>query len=141
MACLRRALGEFSAIFIPGFIGRAEDGRTSLVGCGGSDLTALFLAQKLRANRCRLIKDVDGLYEADPNAGDGSRPVPYGAGPRPDSTFSPNSSSGPRSRRYWNVHWQDALRLDGGIVQHKAVRLAAEHGLSFGVAALPALAG
>src|SRR5438270_2555959 len=68
-----RALEEFPVAVAPGFVGRAEDGSTSLLGRGGSDLTALFLAQRLGAEHCRLIKDVDGLYEYDPAVG-GPRP-------------------------------------------------------------------
>ena len=34
------------------------------------------------------------------------------------------------------LYWDDALALDGGIVQHKAVRFAKEEGLEFEVAAL-----
>lgn len=111
--CLRRGLTDSNVVVVPGFIALDADGRTALLGRGGSDLTALFLAQKLGASHCRLIKDVDGLYEADPNAGNGSHP-----------------------RRFQTVHWLDALRLDGGIVQHKAMQFAADHRLSFEVAAL-----
>lgn len=97
---------------VSGSVGRSADGRVSLLGRGGSDLTALFLAQRLRADRCRLIKDVDGLYERDPNAG------------------------GPRPRRYRTLRWDDALAQGGGVVQQKALHFAQAHGLSFEVAAL-----
>ena len=39
------------------------------------------------------------------------------------------------ARRYRNLHWDEALTLDGGIVQHKGVRLARPRGLSFEVGA------
>jgi homoserine dehydrogenase len=32
----------------------------------GSDRAAMYLANVLRANRCRLLKDIDGVYEDDP---------------------------------------------------------------------------
>jgi homoserine dehydrogenase len=108
---VRLALAQFSVAVVPGFIARSTDGRTALLGRGGSDLTALFLAHKLRAGRCRLIKDVDGLYESDPNA---------------DGALQP--------RRYRSIHWQDALRLKAAVVQHKGIRYAAKHGQSFEVA-------
>ncbi len=50
---------------LPGFVGRDASGRTSVLGRGGSDLTAVFLARELEGS-CRLVKDVDGLYTADP---------------------------------------------------------------------------
>src|SRR5215218_131446 len=52
-------------VVLPGFVGRDADGGTTLLGRGGSDLTALFLAERLEG-RCVLVKDVDGLYTADP---------------------------------------------------------------------------
>ena len=52
---------------IPGFVARDRLGRVALFGRGGSDLSALFLAKQLGA-RCRLIKDVDGIYNSDPAA-------------------------------------------------------------------------
>ncbi len=107
------ALGRARAVVVPGFAGRDEQGRTTLLGRGGSDLTALFLAHRLGAS-CRLVKDVDGLYEWDP-----SRP-------------------GTRPRRFATLPWSAALELDGTIVQHKAVRWAREHRLPFEVGALGA---
>ncbi len=50
---------------IPGFVARDRAGRVALFGRGGSDLSALFLAKQLNA-RCRLVKDVDGIYNSDP---------------------------------------------------------------------------
>jgi aspartate kinase len=46
---------------------RVHDGETVTLGRGTSDLTAVFLASKLRAAECHLIKDVDGVYDSDPN--------------------------------------------------------------------------
>ena len=107
------ALGRVRAVVVPGFVGRDERGRTTVLGRGGSDLTALFLAQRLGAS-CRLVKDVDGLYEWDP------------------------SLPGERPRRYASLPWDEALALDGTIVQHKAVRWAREHRLQFEVGSLGA---
>lgn len=46
---------------------RVHDGETVTLGRGTSDLTAVFLAAKLRAAECHLIKDVDGVYDSDPH--------------------------------------------------------------------------
>jgi homoserine dehydrogenase len=64
-------------VVLPGFVGRDRSGKTTLLGRGGSDLTALFLAQRLGA-ACRLIKDVDGLYTSDPNARSGTSVARFG---------------------------------------------------------------
>jgi aspartate kinase len=52
---------------------RLHDGETVTLGRGTSDLTAVFLASKLRAAECHLIKDVDGVYDSDPNRFAGAR--------------------------------------------------------------------
>src|SRR5262245_23849964 len=54
-----------AVVVVPGFIGRGDHGNTTLLGRGGSDLSALFLAQRLAAE-CLLLKDVDGIYAGDP---------------------------------------------------------------------------
>lgn len=46
---------------------RQDDHETVTLGRGTSDLTAVFLASRLCANECHLIKDVDGVFDADPN--------------------------------------------------------------------------
>jgi homoserine dehydrogenase len=108
-AAVRVALEEHRAIVVPGFIGLDELKRLVLLGRGGSDLSAIFIAEALGAAKCRLVKDVDGLYEWDP------------------------AKEGPPPRRYASVSWVHALTLDGGIVQHKAVRFARERRLRFEV--------
>lgn len=110
---LLQALGRARAVVVPGFVGRDGFGRTTVLGRGGSDLTALFIAQRLGAD-CRLVKDVAGLYEWDP------------------------ALPGPAPRRFRTLDWDGALALDGSIVQHKAVRFAREHALGFEVGALAA---
>lgn len=109
-AALREGLERASVVITPGFVGVGSHGELTLLGRGGSDLTALFIAATLRA-RCRLIKDVDGLYERDP------------------------ALPGPAPRRFRTLDWDRALQLNGGIVQHKGVRLAKAHALTFEVGA------
>lgn len=108
---IRRSLDRGSAVVVPGFVGRDEEGRPTLLGRGGTDCSAIFLASSLGA-RCRLIKDVRGLYERDP-----ARP-------------------GPLARVYRSLAWEDALHLDGRIIQHKAVQYAKGHGLEFEVSSI-----
>jgi len=113
LTALQRAIADSQVVVVPGFVGRDPRNRTTLLGRGGSDLTALFLAGRLRS-RCRLVKDVAGLYEDDPKR------------------------NGPPPRLYSRVSWEGALALDGGIVQHKGVRFARSIGLEFEVGAVGA---
>ena len=52
---------------ITGFIGCTQDGCTTTLGRGGSDLSAAFFANFLNASGLYLWKDVDGFYTADPH--------------------------------------------------------------------------
>ena len=46
---------------------RLHDGETLTLGRGTSDLTAVFIAARLEAAECHLVKDVEGVFDADPN--------------------------------------------------------------------------
>jgi homoserine dehydrogenase len=107
---VRRALQGGRVGVVPGFYGRGPDGKIYLLGRGGSDLTALHLAHSLSA-ACRLLKDVDGVYDGDP------------------------AHPGAAARRYAELSYDDALRLQARVVQAKALRFAREHGIVFEVAA------
>jgi diaminopimelate decarboxylase/aspartate kinase len=49
-----------------GFIARSPDGRTALLGRGGSDTSAALLAGRLQARNLEIWTDVPGLFSADP---------------------------------------------------------------------------
>jgi len=49
-----------------GFVARSADGRTALLGRGGSDTSAALLAGRLAAERVEIWTDVPGLFSADP---------------------------------------------------------------------------
>jgi len=51
---------------VPGFQGITAQGRVTTLGRGGSDTSAVALAAALRADRCDIYTDVDGVYTADP---------------------------------------------------------------------------
>ena len=51
---------------VPGFQGVAPDGRITTLGRGGSDTSAVALAAALKADRCDIYTDVDGVYTTDP---------------------------------------------------------------------------
>jgi aspartate kinase len=52
---------------VAGFQGINEQSDVTTLGRGGSDLTAVALAAALKADRCIIYTDVDGVYTADPN--------------------------------------------------------------------------
>jgi diaminopimelate decarboxylase/aspartate kinase len=55
-------------VLTQGFIGRNLAGETVLLGRGGSDTSAAYLAAKLCARRLEIWTDVPGLFTADPRA-------------------------------------------------------------------------
>ncbi len=58
--------GASSVVLTQGFIARNRDGDTVLIGRGGSDTSAAYLAVKLGAERLEIWTDVPGLFSADP---------------------------------------------------------------------------
>jgi homoserine dehydrogenase len=102
---------ESAVVVVSGFGGINAEGGPTLLGRGGSDFTALFLAEKLGA-RCVLVKDVPGLYEFDP------------------------ASSAGRPRRFAHASYDTALRLGGDLLQRKSVRFAGERGLTIEINSL-----
>jgi aspartate kinase len=51
---------------LAGFQGVTAENRISTLGRGGSDTTAVALAAALKADRCDIYTDVDGVYTTDP---------------------------------------------------------------------------
>lgn len=112
---LRLELQRF-VIVLPGFVGRDEENRTTLLGRGGSDFTAAFVAHKL-GGRCVLIKDVDGLYVSDP------------------------AKSSKRPARFREAAYETACRIGGSLLQPKAIQFAAAHRLSLTVTCIGSESG
>jgi homoserine dehydrogenase len=108
---LEAELEAHAALVVPGYVARDLSGRVVLLGRGGSDLTALFLAQQLAA-RCRLLKDVDGVYDSDPALG--------------------------AARRYEALAWSSALAIGGRVIQPRGLEFAQAHGVRFEVSAVGA---
>ncbi len=112
---LARLHGELllgGVVVVPGFVGVHADGGPSLLGRGGSDLTALFLAHALGAVECRLLKDVDGSFTGDP------------------------TDRAARVERYARAAWDEVARVGNGLIQRKALQFATAHGLGFWIAAI-----
>lgn len=51
---------------IPGFQGVTDEDRITTLGRGGSDTSAVAVAAAVRADRCDIYTDVDGVYTTDP---------------------------------------------------------------------------
>ena len=63
---LERVFSEGGIAVIPGFQGVANDGSVATLGRGGSDTSAVAVAAAMKADRCDIYTDVDGVYTTDP---------------------------------------------------------------------------
>ena len=66
--------GEIAVI--PGFQGLAPTGRVTTLGRGGSDTSAVAVAAGIKADRCDIYTDVDGVYTTDPRIVAKARKLP-----------------------------------------------------------------
>jgi aspartate kinase len=53
-------------VIIPGFQGVDDVRNITTLGRGGSDTTAVAIAAALKADKCEIYTDVEGIYSADP---------------------------------------------------------------------------
>lgn len=63
---LKNALSEKRVPIVMGFQGVSYNREITLLGRGGSDITAVALAVALKAERCEIYSDVSGVYTEDP---------------------------------------------------------------------------
>ncbi|MBM3581354.1 MAG: aspartate kinase, partial [Alphaproteobacteria bacterium] len=63
---LLAAMAAGEVPIVPGFQGVTRNGRVTTLGRGGSDTSAVALAAALKADRCDIYTDVDGVYTTDP---------------------------------------------------------------------------
>jgi len=66
--------GEIAVI--PGFQGVSPQGRVTTLGRGGSDTSAVAVAAAVKADRCDIYTDVDGVYTTDPRIVAKARKLP-----------------------------------------------------------------
>ncbi|MFN3700447.1 MAG: aspartate kinase [Alphaproteobacteria bacterium] len=59
-------LNKGEVAVVPGFQGVSEQNRITTLGRGGSDTSAVAMAAALKADRCDIYTDVDGVYTTDP---------------------------------------------------------------------------
>ena len=63
---LNVSLARGEVAVIPGFQGVAAGERVTTLGRGGSDTSAVAMAAAMKADRCDIYTDVDGVYTTDP---------------------------------------------------------------------------
>jgi aspartate kinase len=63
---LERVFAAGGIAVIPGFQGITPEGDLATLGRGGSDTSAVALAAAVKADRCDIYTDVDGVYTTDP---------------------------------------------------------------------------
>ena len=75
-AKLEAALAAGEVPVVAGFQGIDRQGRLATLGRGAGDLSAVAVAAALRADRCDIYTDVDGVYTTDPRIEERARRLP-----------------------------------------------------------------
>lgn len=104
---IKEAISNGIIPIVAGFQGINEQSDVTTLGRGGSDLTAVALAAALKADRCIIYTDVDGVYTADPNIV-------------------------PTARRLKKVAYEEMLELaslGAKVLQSRSVEFAARYGV------------
>lgn len=63
---VQKELDKGTIVIVAGFQGIDANENITTLGRGGSDTTAVALAAIMKADRCDIFTDVDGIYTADP---------------------------------------------------------------------------
>jgi aspartate kinase len=74
---LAAAMRDGEVAVIPGFQGVTDEGRVTTLGRGGSDTSAVAVAAAMKADRCDIYTDVDGVYTTDPRIVPKARKLQY----------------------------------------------------------------
>ena len=101
-------LKNHDIVVMPGHVAIGEKDRTVLLTEGGSDLTALYVANKLGV-KALLLKDVEGVFEHDPK------------------------QSGPAPQRYNTISYADARVKAAPLISPKALDYAQDNNIEFGI--------
>ena len=70
---INESLARGEVAVVAGFQGLAPDNRVTTIGRGGSDTSAVAIAAGLKADRCDIYTDVDGVYTTDPRVAPNAR--------------------------------------------------------------------
>lgn len=71
-----KRLESGEVVVVAGFQGVSQRNRIATLGRGGSDTSAVALAAALKAERCDIYTDVDGVYTTDPRIVTKARKIP-----------------------------------------------------------------
>lgn len=108
---IREQLAQNKVVIVAGFQGINQEGHTTTLGRGGSDLSAIALAKAANADICQIYTDVDGVYTADP------RVVP-------------------NAKKLNEISYDEMLELaslGSKVMQARSVEFAKKHGIVFEV--------
>lgn len=105
------ALSQAPIVIVPGFSAVDANDDCVLLGRGGSDISAVCIAEALNLDGVRLLKDVDGLYDADPNKFKSAKRLPY-------------------------VNYDMARSIGGELIQPEAIDFAAGKNMCIDIAAI-----
>jgi len=72
---LEKYLDEGKIVVVAGFQGVTGRNDITTLGRGGSDTTAVALAAALKADKCEIFTDVEGVYTTDPNIHPAARKI------------------------------------------------------------------
>ncbi|MCF6326975.1 MAG: aspartate kinase [Devosiaceae bacterium] len=104
-------LNENQVCVVTGFQGISPNNRVTTLGRGGSDTSAVALAAAVKADRCDIYTDVDGVYTADPRIA-------------------------PKAQRLERISFEEMLEmasLGAKVLQTRSVELAMAHGVRLAV--------
>lgn len=104
---INKLLRDGNIVVVAGFQGITLEKEITTLGRGGSDLTAVALAVALKAKRCEIYTDVQGVYTADPKIV-------------------------PRAKRLEKIEYEEMLELSSlgaEILQLRAVEMAGKNNI------------
>jgi aspartate kinase len=64
---IKELIEKNNIVVVAGFQGCDPDGNITTLGRGGSDTSAVAIAEAIKADLCEIYTDVEGIYTADPN--------------------------------------------------------------------------
>ncbi|MEP6344099.1 MAG: hypothetical protein ABJ275_12370 [Maricaulaceae bacterium] len=103
---LEQDLKDHDVVVMPGYVAIGDKDRPALLGNGGADLSALYVAHRLGVEAI-LLKDIDGIYTHDPKQGDAGR--------------------------FTDITWDEAKAVAGPLIAPKALDFAAANKVPFRV--------
>lgn len=104
---MEKRLGRGEVCVVAGFQGIGPDNRITTLGRGGSDTSAVAIAAALKADRCDIYTDVDGVYTTDPRIT-------------------------PKARKLDKITYEEMLEMasvGAKVLQTRSVELAMKHGV------------